>query len=97
MTDLDTIDEVILIARGKYSTLRSEQKKELERLRLVCTEFQSVPAAILKNLQSPNSAERIVEMIKDARATLDDLEKSAVNMDAMQAKLNEIRQIAWAK
>ncbi len=97
MLDLDNIDEAILIARGKYSTLRSAQKKELERLREQCTLLQTQATATLRNLQDNQSDDSTDRVLANTRAVMIEIEKSAASIIELRTLLNELRPIAWPK
>lgn len=81
-------DEPTLIARGKYSTLGSDRRVQLERVQKICTSITTASYASLRDceLTPPTNAEHIQEIEKclknliDARTKLVDLGKQMVEL-----------------
>lgn len=85
----------VLIARGKYSTLRSERETQLKRAQAIYASIVSAAHAALRDCeQTPPENEAHVQMIekclgnmKDTRTKLLDLGKQLV----------ELKPLAWPK
>lgn len=86
-------DEIVLIARGKYSTLSRERKKQLERYQKTASTAMTAIAASLKDAQTVPPAS------SDAISTV---EKCLHNMMATRealvylcGEMDLIRSMAW--
>lgn len=99
MTDLDTIDESLLIARGKYSTIRSEHEDAKKALQILCGELQSHSARILKHMQPDNDSvpDSVDAIFKAARITLDEMEVLVADMEQLAKQRSTLRPVAWPK
>lgn len=82
-------DDPTLIARGKYSTLRAERKKQLERVRNICTLLITEAQASLRDceLVPPKSAEHVAKLehcldnLQDARQRIVELANEMIAIE----------------
>lgn len=99
MIDLDKIDESLLIARGQYSTVRSEHEDAKKSLATMCGELSSCATRILKRLQPDNDAvpESVEELIASAKSSIDAIELCVSNITSLAQQRAKLRPIAWPR
>jgi len=81
----------ILIARGKYSTLSKERRKQLERAREICTSITTSAHAALRDCeqQPPQengpllTVEKCLTNLKDTRERLVSLSNELIELEPM--------------
>ena len=97
MLNLDEYDEQTLLFRGQYATVRGAHEDEKKRLSILCGQLQSVSATILRRMQPDNDdvPESVAELIAGARATLDDMEACAAEIESLAKQRAELRVLAW--
>lgn len=57
MLDLDTVPDSVIIARGKYATVRAAHEDEKKRLAKLCGEITTTASRILRTMQPEEDKE----------------------------------------
>lgn len=83
----------ILIARGKYSTIGRERRKQLERVQTTCALVMSLCHQSLKGSQLD---EPDVSPINKMRECVENLEHAAGMIATFNSEMSEIKKVAWA-
>jgi len=96
--DLSTISDDLLLARGRYSTIRAMHEDELQRLQVLTGQLSAFGSQMLRFMQ-PKDGEPcdIAGLLKDARNTIDSIEKCAAAINELAAQRAELSPIAWPK
>jgi hypothetical protein len=86
-------DDATLIARGKYSTLSKERRKQLERAREICTSITTASHAVLRDceLQPPQEAGPLLTVEK----CLTNLKDTREKLVSLSTEMLELQMIAW--
>jgi hypothetical protein len=86
-------DEATLIARGKYSTLSKERRKQLERAREICTSITTASHAALRDCEhQPPEENGPVLTVEKCLANLKDTRE---RLTALSKEMIELQPIAW--
>jgi len=96
--DLQTIPDALLLARGKYSTIRAAHEDQLKRLQILTGQLSSAGSQILRLMQ-PEDGEPcdISGLLKDARATIDQIQQCADQINELATQKAELKPKAWPK
>ena len=96
--DLTAIPQELIIARGQYSTIRAAHEDQLKRLQILTGQLSSAGSQILRLMQ-PEDGEPcdISGLLKDARATIDQIQQCADQINELAAQKAELRPKAWPK
>lgn len=96
--DLSTIDPDLILARGKYSTVRSAHEDELKRLQILTGQLSAFGSQVLRWMQpAEGTPEDISGLLKDARHTIDQIEQCAGTISELAAQKAELKPVAWPK
>ncbi len=86
-------DETILVARGKYATLSKERRKQLERVRDVCSSIVTAAQAALRDCElMPPESEGPIQTIETC---LHNLKDARLRIVGLATNMNELRTEAW--
>lgn len=96
--DLTTIPDDLLLARGKYSTIRAAHEDQLKRLQALTGQLSAFGSQILRFMQ-PADGEPcdIAGLIKDARTTIDQIDQCAATINELAMQKSELKPKAWPK
>lgn len=83
----------ILIARGKYSTLGRDRRKQLERVQMTCTVVMNLCGQAMKGAQQD---EPDVTPINKMRECVENLEKAAEHIAGLNAEMSLLKEVAWS-
>ena len=96
MTDLD--DDALMIARGRYSTIRAAHEDELKSLQILCGKLAAIPTQVLRRMQPENGEPQSVgDLIAAARQAVDALESSVGRVETLAKQRAELKPLAWLK
>lgn len=99
--DLTTIPDSVLLARGKYSTVRAEHEDAKKQLQILCGNLSSVGSQILRSAQPDNDAVlhegNLAELLIAGRIALDDIEACIGKIQQLQAQRAALKNEAWGK
>jgi hypothetical protein len=96
MIDLSTIPDDVLIARGMYSTVRTEHEDAKQRLAIKCGSLSSLASQILKRMQE-NDVAIPNELLWNADITLHDIQRLADEIVSLAIQRQELKPKAWPK
>ena len=96
--DLQTIPDDLLLARGRYSTVRAAHEDQLKRLQVLTGQLSAFGSQMLRFMQ-PADGEPcdITGLIKDAKHTLESIEACASGINELAQQRAELKPIAWPK
>ena len=96
MTDFS--DTNLMLARGKYATARAEHEEAKKRLSVLCGQLSSSASLILRALQpDDNETVGVDALINSARSVLDDIEKTAEQINLLAELRGKLKPEAWGK
>lgn len=85
----------ILIARGKYSTLSKERRKQLERARDICTAITTASHAALRDCEKQPPEE--IGPVLTVEKCLTNLKDTRERLTALSTEMLELEPTAWPK
>ena len=88
-------DDATLLARGKYSTLNKERKKQLERVQTACKTLMHCAGQILSGVQEKPPAD--AEYVMLAAKCVANATKGRDEIVVLTEQLNELEKEAWPK
>jgi hypothetical protein len=96
--NFDDFDQDLLLARGKYATTRAAHEDQLKRLQILTGQLSSAGSQILRLMQ-PEDGEPcdISGLLKDARATIDQIQQCADQINELATQKAELKPKAWPK
>ena len=99
MIDLAKLDESLLIARGSYSSVRSEHEDQLKRLQILSGQLQSAASQVLKRMQPDGMQvpEPVDSLIAEARLVLKQMEDCSKEIISLAEQRKELYPRAWPK
>lgn len=99
MIDIDGIPEDVMLARGRYSTIRAAHEDEKKSLQILCGKLAATSAQILRKMQPDNGAptEPADDLLAVCRQTLIQIEGVARNIESLAKLKEETKPIAWPK
>lgn len=85
----------VLIARGKYSTLRKEKREQLERVQAICTTLVTTAQSVLRECQAKTQAEP--QHIVTLANCVENLSVSRDKIITLNVGMAELEPEAWPK
>lgn len=97
MIDLDQVDKALLLARGKYSTVRALHEDQKKALSIESGKLQSIASQVLKRMQPDNDEvpESVSDLLLKGRAHIDEMERIVADIESLAALRNELKREAW--
>lgn len=99
--DLTTIPDSVLLARGKYSTVRAEHEDAKKQLQILCGRLSSIGSQILRQAQPSGEQELhsgdVAEQIMAGRVALDEIQACIANIEQLQAQRKALKPEAWGR
>lgn len=96
--DLSIIPDDLLLARGRFSTVRAAHEDELKRLQQLTGQLSAFGSQVLRWMQPADGLpEDISGLLKDARSAIDQIEQCAATINELAAQRAELRTQAWPK
>jgi hypothetical protein len=96
MEDLENVD--LMVARGKYSTIRAEHEDAKKELQLLCSALMALPQQILKNGQDDEmKVDSAFELVKAAGEILKQLDRHLLVVKQLEQQRAELKLAAWPK
>lgn len=97
MINVEEMDKSLLIARGKYSTIRAAHEDGKKELQIVCGKLQSVASAVLKRMQPDNDEvpASVADLLLKGRDHINEMERIVTEMEALAAVRKELKREAW--
>lgn len=101
MTNLDDWPEDLLIARGKYATIRSEHEDAKKRMQILCGGLNTASTQILRAVQPEGDAAHDEVAVRDllavCRKAVEDIEACAASIRGLALHRAQLKPIAWPK
>lgn len=98
MMDLENLPADLLLARGRYSTVRAAHEDELKRLQVLTGQLSAFGSQMLRWMQpSDGQPEDLSGLLKDARTTIDSIERCAATISELAAQKGALKPVAWPK
>jgi hypothetical protein len=96
--DISQVSDEVLMARGRYATVRSAHEDEKMRLSGYTGQLTAYSSQILKELQkdAPDHAE-VGLLLYTCRNCLDSIEQTSGRIADLAAQRAELKLIAWPK
>lgn len=85
-------DDATLIARGKYSTLSRERRKQIERIQTTAGTVMSMCSQILKGVQQETPD---LSTVGGIRKCVDNIEAAANAISELSAEMSTLKPDAW--
>jgi len=96
--DLKTISDDLLLARGRYSTVRAAHEDELKHLQVLTGQLSAFGSQMLRWMQpAEGQPEDLSGLLKDARTTLDSIEQCAATITELAIMKADLKPLAWPK
>lgn len=99
--DLTTIPDSVLLARGKYSTVRAEHEDAKKSLQILCGKLTSAGTQLLRMAQPDGDAKidaaNVSMALQTARNTVDEIEACIAYIDALALQRLALKPEAWGK
>jgi hypothetical protein len=96
--DLQNIPDDLLMARGKYSTIRAAHEDELKRLSVLTGQLSAFGSQVLRWMQPEEGVPQDISgLLKDARHTIGQIEQCAATISELAAQKAELKPRAWPK
>lgn len=99
--DLTTIPDSVLLARGKYSTVRAEHEDAKKSLQILCGKLTSAGTQLLRTAQPDGDAqldaENIAIALQTARSTVDEIEACIAYIESLAMQRAALKPEAWGK
>lgn len=97
--DIDQLPQSLLLARGRFSTVRAMHEDELKRLQMLCGQLSAVPSQVLRLLQQSDESNvaDVSAILQDGRMLIDQLQECAKRVSQLAAQKAELRPTAWPK
>lgn len=101
MTNLDDWPEDLLIARGKYATIRSEHEDAKKRAQILCGGLSATAAQVLRAVQPDNDAahdeKAVADLLAACRKAVDDIEDCSEQIRELALLRAELKPLAWPR
>lgn len=99
--NLDDFSPDLLLARGRYATVRSEHENAKGRMAALCGEVASLSAQILRLTQPDNEAEpdrvAISNKLDQCRLLVEQIDAASIDIGMLAAQRAELKKSAWPK
>lgn len=92
-------DAELMLARGRYATVRSMHEDAKKSLQMLCGQLSSAASQILRRMQPDNDdvPESVEALIAGARNTLVLMEACAAEIESLARQRAELKSAAWSK
>ena len=92
-------DQELMLARGKYSTIRAEHEGEKQRMQMLVGEVTSLASQILKGVQPKDeaSAVDVAPLLTTIRFAIDEMDRSRMRIAELGKQRAALRPTAWPR
>ena len=99
MLNLADIDQAVLLARGKYSSVRAALEDSKKDLQMLCGKMTSVSSQVLRKMQPDYDAapDSVADLMEIGRNTLQMMEATANQIESLARQKAELKPKAWPK
>lgn len=99
--DINELPTALLLARGKYASVRAEHEETKKRAQILCGSISAGAAQILRAVQPDNNAVidavHVASLIAAMRKALDEAEQCADMIGKLSALRAELKPMAWPR
>ena len=97
MINFEKFDSEMLLARGKYSTVRKEHEQAKKELSQLVGKLTSCASQILRKMQPDfgDAPDDITDLLELGRWTISEMEKTAARITSLAQQKEDFRSIAW--
>lgn len=99
--NLDEIPAEVLLARGKYATVRGAQEDSKKELSILCGGVSSTASQILRAMQPDNNSQpdmaAVLTWIEHCTKLLSKVEDCAHDIDNYDSQRRALKPLAWGK
>lgn len=97
MTDLDNTE--LMLARGKYSTIRAEHESAKQQMQILVGTVTSLASQVLKGVQPRDEAEVIDvgHLLTTMRFTTDEIDRCVMRIAELAKERAALKPLAWGK
>lgn len=90
-------DDALMLARGRYSTIRSEHEASKEHLQKLTGQVAALASQILKRAQPADNSQPIdvSEQVGACRQALDEIEQCVARCAELAKQRAELKPAAW--
>lgn len=100
MIDFDNIDPLLMLARGRYATIRSAHEDSKKQLAILCGGLSAASAQVLRAMQ-PDSGEpdmaHVNALLASCRAAIDKINACADEVKSLGEQRAALKPVAWPK
>ncbi|MDB5937473.1 MAG: hypothetical protein JWQ01_4817 [Massilia sp.] len=95
--NLDEIGDVVLLARGKYSTVRGAHEDAKKSLQMLCGQLSTAAVKVLRRMQPDNDdvPDSVDDLLSDARSTIVLMEKCVTEIESLAQQRSDLKAQAW--
>lgn len=101
MIDIDSMDADLLLARGKYATVRSLHEDAKKQMQILCGGLSATAAQILRAVQPDNDAlhdeQHVAQLIDACETALRNIEVCTLNIRELAEQRAALKPLAWPK
>lgn len=99
MLDLDQIGDEILLARGKYSTVRGAHEDAKKSLQMLCGQLSTAAVKVLRRMQPDNDdvPDSVDDLISGARNTIVLMEECTAEIESLAQQRHDLKALAWGQ
>lgn len=100
MIDLDQIDPALILARGKYATIRSAHEEAKKQLQILCGGLSASSAQVLRAMQPDNGEpdmEHVRALLANCRAAIEKIDTCADEIQALSEQRTALKPEAWPR
>jgi hypothetical protein len=97
MLNLDEIGDVVLLARGKYSTVRSAHEDAKKSLQILCGQLSTAAVKVLRRMQPDNDdvPDSVDDLVSGARNTIVLMEECVAEIESLAQQRSDLKAQAW--
>lgn len=92
--DLTNFDVDVLLARGKYATVRGAREDAIKALQITCSQLQSIPSMVLRHVQEGHDVE---VLLKDMDRAAEQIKNQVVAVLDLHHQKEALKPEAWGK
>lgn len=94
-------NDALMLARGKFSTIRAAHEDEKKKLAMLCGQMGAIAPQILRYMQPDNDNTpeigAVLGLLSLGRETLDRIEESVGEIEVLSIHRAQLKKDAWGK
>jgi len=92
--DLTAFDNDVLLARGKYATVRGAREDAVKALQVQCSQLQSIPSIVLRHVQEGQTVDELLAQVDTVVAAI---KEQVVTVLDLHRQKEALKPEAWGK